>query len=49
MEITYRKLTENDLEIYMETEGKKIVEPGKCRIYAGGSCLDEQVSAEIEL
>ena len=38
-----------DLEIYMETEGKKIVEPGKYLIYAGGSCQDEKVSAEIEL
>ncbi len=38
-----------DLEIYMETEGKKVVEPGRYRIYAGGSCLDERVSAEIEL
>ena len=38
-----------DLEIYTETEGKKTVEPGKYLVYAGGSCLDEQVSAEIEL
>lgn len=38
-----------DLEIYMESEGKKVIEPGKYRIYAGGSCLDERVSAEIEL
>ena len=38
-----------DLEIYMETEGKRVVEPGKYMIYAGGSCLDERVSAEIEL
>ena len=38
-----------DLEIYMEAEGRKVVEPGKYRIYAGGSCLDERVSAEIEL
>ena len=38
-----------DLEIYMETEGKKIVEPGKYLVWAGGSCLDERVSAEVEL
>ncbi|MCR5297512.1 MAG: glycoside hydrolase family 3 C-terminal domain-containing protein [Clostridiales bacterium] len=38
-----------DLEIYMETEGKKAVEPGKYRVWAGGSCLDERVSAETEL
>ncbi len=38
-----------DLEIWMETENRKVVEPGTYRIYAGGSCLDERVSAEIEL
>ena len=38
-----------DLEIYMESEGKKIVEPGRYQVYAGGSCLDERVVAEIEL
>ena len=38
-----------DLEIYMETEGKKVVEPGRYLVWAGGSCLDERVSAEIEL
>jgi len=38
-----------DLEIYMETEGRKVVEPGTYEIYAGGSCLDERVSAKIEL
>ena len=38
-----------DLEIWMETEGKKVVEPGRYLIYAGGSCLDERVCAEIEL
>jgi beta-glucosidase len=38
-----------DLEIYMESEGRKTVEPGKYLVYAGGSCLDERVSAEIEL
>ena len=38
-----------DLEIYMETEGKKVVEPGRYQVWAGGSCLDERVSAEIEL
>ena len=38
-----------DHKIYMEKEGKKIVEPGKYRVYAGGSCMDERVCAEIEL
>ena len=38
-----------DLEIYMETEGQKIIEPGVYRIYAGGSCLDEQAAVEIKL
>ena len=38
-----------DLEIYMESEGKKIVEPGQYVIYAGGSCLDEKVSASVIL
>lgn len=38
-----------DLEIYMEKEGKKVVESGTYEIYAGGSCLDERVSATIEL
>ena len=38
-----------DLEIYLEREGRKRIEPGRYRIYAGGSCLDERVSAEIEL
>lgn len=38
-----------DLEIYMEKEGKKVVEPGTYEIYAGGSCLDERVRARIEL
>ena len=38
-----------DLEIYMETQGKKVVEPGRYLVYAGGSCLDERVSAAIEL
>ncbi len=28
---------------------KKIVEPGKYLVYAGGNCLDEAVSAEINL
>ena len=34
---------------YMTAEGRKMIEPGKYRIYAGGSCLDERVSAEIDL
>ena len=38
-----------DLAIYMEKEGQRVVEPGTYRIYAGGSCLDERVSAEIDL
>ena len=38
-----------DLEIYMESEGKKIIEPGEYRVYAGGICLDERVSAKTEL
>ena len=38
-----------DLEIYMESEGKKVTEPGKYLVYAGGSSLDERVSTEIEL
>ena len=38
-----------DLEIYMETEGRKIIEPGEYLIYAGGSCLDERVTAKIVL
>ena len=38
-----------DLEIYMEDAGKKVIEPGQYQVYAGGSCLDEQVAAEIEL
>ncbi len=38
-----------DLEIYMEDAGKKLIEPGRYLIYAGGSCLEERVSAELEL
>ena len=38
-----------DLEIYMEKEGKKLIEPGRYLLYAGGSCLDERASAEVEL
>ena len=38
-----------DLEIYMEAEAGKKVEPGRYLVYAGGNCLDERVSAEIEL
>ncbi len=38
-----------DLEIYMEREGRKVVEPGRYLVYAGGSCMDERVAAEIEL
>ena len=38
-----------DLEIYIEAEGRKILEPGDYLIYAGGSCLDERVCAEFSL
>ena len=38
-----------DLEIYMESEGKKIIEPGEYRVYAGGNCLDERLSVNTEL
>ncbi|MBQ6551954.1 MAG: glycoside hydrolase family 3 C-terminal domain-containing protein [Lachnospiraceae bacterium] len=38
-----------DLEIYMECEGKKLVEPGRYLVYAGGCCLDERVSNEVGL
>ena len=38
-----------DLEIYMEQEGKKVIEPGRYEIYAGGSCLDERTSVQITL
>jgi beta-glucosidase len=33
----------------MENAGRKLVEPGRYLLYAGGSCLDERVAAEIEL
>ena len=38
-----------DLEIYMEEVGEKVIEPGKYLVYAGGSCLDERIKAEVEL
>ncbi|MBR4457477.1 MAG: fibronectin type III-like domain-contianing protein [Clostridia bacterium] len=38
-----------DLEIYVEDEGRKLIEPGQYLLYAGGSCLDERVSAVIDL
>ncbi|MBR6321424.1 MAG: glycoside hydrolase family 3 C-terminal domain-containing protein, partial [Lachnospiraceae bacterium] len=38
-----------DLEIYVETLGKKIVEPGKYAVYAGRNCLDEALVTEIEM
>ena len=38
-----------DLEIYIEAEGRKLIEPGNYLVYAGGSCLDERVCAEISL
>ena len=30
-------------------KGKKVLEAGKYLIWAGASCMDEQVTAEIEL
>ncbi len=38
-----------DLEIYLESEGKKVIEPGSYQIYAGGSSEDERLSLEMEL
>jgi beta-glucosidase len=38
-----------DLEIYKESEGKKVIEPGRYEIYAGGNCLDERMTIEVEL
>ena len=38
-----------DLEIYVEAEGQKLVETGDYLIYAGGSCLDERVCAGLSL
>ena len=38
-----------DLKIYLEKAGKKAIEPGTYRLFAGGSCLDERICAEIEL
>ncbi len=38
-----------DLEIYIEEEGRKLVEPGAYLLYAGGSCLDERACAQIDL
>ena len=38
-----------DLETYIEKEGRKLVEPGAYLLYAGGSCLDERVCAQIDL
>lgn len=38
-----------DLEIYMESEGRKMMEPGTYRVYCGGNCLDERVSGETAL
>lgn len=33
----------------MESVGRKLVEPGTYLLYAGGSSLDDRVTAEIEL
>ena len=38
-----------DLEIYVEAEGQKLVETGDYLLYAGGSCLDERVSAGLSI
>lgn len=38
-----------DLEIYMESAGKKLVEAGAYMVYVGGSSQDERVSTAIEL
>ena len=38
-----------DLEIYLESAGKKLLEPGEYRLYAGGSCLDERIAVTISL
>ncbi len=38
-----------DMAIYMESEGARVVEPGRYRLYAGGSCMDERVCLEIDL
>ena len=38
-----------DLEIYAETEERKILEPGTYQIWAGGSCMDVRVTADVEL
>ena len=38
-----------DLEIYMETEGRKLVEPGSYLVFAGGNCLDERVTEPVDL
>lgn len=39
----------SDLEVYMESLGKKTVESGQYMIYAGASCLDERVCIHLEL
>lgn len=39
----------SDMEIYIEKLGKRVVEDGTYRIYAGGNALDEAVSCEIEV
>ena len=38
----------SDMEIYMEKEGRKRVEEGSYLLYAGGNCLDERLTAEIQ-
>ena len=39
----------SELEVYMESLGKKAVESGQYMIYAGASCLDERVCIHLEL
>ncbi len=39
----------DDLEIYVEAESQKLVEPGNYLVYIGGSCLDERECVELSL
>ena len=43
------KVNPCDLEIYMESAGARIIEPGLYKVYAGGFALEEKVSAQIDL
>ncbi|MBQ9324683.1 MAG: glycoside hydrolase family 3 C-terminal domain-containing protein [Clostridia bacterium] len=44
----YFRINASDMEIYMEKEGRKRVEEGSYLLYAGGNCLDERLTAEIQ-